>query len=141
MNFEKTGWIINGNKERTMVVFKCNNGKWYMSSGVIVAFRNGFTSPTQVYLYYQLKKNNLLMYHACLPQFAPPYEVPCDSPEHPKSYTIDGEENDHHVSAEQVDNESTQRADQSSGGHFDINIVGTMCDTTNHLVRYSYCDY
>jgi hypothetical protein len=80
------------------------------------------------------------MFHANLPQFAPPYEAPCDSDEHPKGDTSDGDEDDHHVSAEQVHNTSTKRADQSSGGHFDINIVGTMFDTKNNLVSYSYCN-
>jgi hypothetical protein len=136
MNFEKTGWIINGNKEKTMVVFKCNNGKWTISSGIIVSFRNGFTSPTNVYLYYQLKKN-LLMFHANLPQFAPPYEAPCDSDERPLSDSNHGEENDHCVSAEQVGRENTQRSDESSGGHVDINIVGTMCDRKYISVSYN----
>jgi hypothetical protein len=81
------------------------------------------------------------MFHANLPQFAPPYEAPCDSDDHPLTDSNDGEEHDHHVSAEQVGRQTTQRSDQPSGGHIDINIVGTMCQTKNISVSYIYCKY
>jgi hypothetical protein len=128
MNFDETGWIINASKERTMVVFNFNNGRWYMSSGIIIANRNEFKVPTKVYIYYQLKRNNLLMFDATLGQFAPPYEVPCDSHEHP---FIDFATE--HVDVHEVDVEGI---DVGCLIHFDVKIISAMSNTNQLLVSY-----
>ncbi|MCH97605.1 hypothetical protein A2U01_0018600, partial [Trifolium medium] len=51
--FQKPGWITNLKKETTMVYFKWINGRWFISSGIMVARKYGFTVPTSVILFYK----------------------------------------------------------------------------------------
>ncbi|XP_045831092.1 uncharacterized protein LOC123922418 [Trifolium pratense] len=137
MNFEKTGWIINGNKERTMVVFNCDNGKWYISSGFMLAMRNGFTEPTEVYLYYQLKRNNLLMFESIMSQFNPPYEAPCESEEHPCSALCNNDQNNEYVEVKVLNYQGTEDIDQSHIYIFDIKITSAIIQN-NELQDFQY---
>ncbi|WJX26974.1 hypothetical protein P8452_64171 [Trifolium repens] len=62
MDFSKSGWFIDGNKDRTMVKFKYVDRIWYIIDGRLVARKYGYTKPTAVYLYYRLEKNEFLLY-------------------------------------------------------------------------------
>ncbi|GAU51770.1 hypothetical protein TSUD_382620 [Trifolium subterraneum] len=111
-----------------MVVFNCDNGKWYISSGMIVATRNDFTLPTEVYIYYQHKHNNLLMFDAKLRQFAPPYDAPCEEDEHPVT-----NHSDEHVDIHKVDIQGAEDIDIARFGQLEIKITNVIANT-NHLL-------
>ncbi|GAU46625.1 hypothetical protein TSUD_284730 [Trifolium subterraneum] len=63
-------------------------------------------------------------------QFAPPYEAPCDSVEHPQS-----DPSVQHVDVHEVDFESVEDIDVARFIQFDIKITSAMDNTNKLLAR------
>ncbi|GAU41682.1 hypothetical protein TSUD_272660 [Trifolium subterraneum] len=57
IDFEKSGVVTSLQKKATRVVFKSSHGRWFLSSGIMVARTNDFVEPTQVILFYKQENN------------------------------------------------------------------------------------
>ncbi|MCI31112.1 hypothetical protein A2U01_0052323, partial [Trifolium medium] len=72
---------------------------------------------------------------ATLRQFAPPYEAPCESDEHPLSDSYDTDQNDEDVEFQKIDVEGVEDIDQSRFYHFDVKITSAIPNTSQVLER------